>query len=352
MKTVTINNIEPRRDINGEIIDAHDGCMQFFEGRYYLYGTAYGTNDGYGTGNRYRVYSSPDLERWTSAGELLKRVPEGVYYRPYVVFNPYTRKYVLWYNWYPKLWDGQAGVATSDTPIGPFTIVNPNVHLSHPDPGDGSLFVDNDETGYYIYTALNEGGAVRVERLAPDYLAATGETSGILAMNTEAPVLFRRNDVYYALCGPRCAFCPEGSEVQVLTSASPLGPFVSKARSNINYRPHNGGAIAVTNQLWAVRSSSTNSIKTLPDGSEIKVPMIIRANNYPFISAQETWVARILTPVGPEFIWMADRWGSCPDGVKGHDFQFWSMPLQFGANGEILPVGKVAQWHMAWPNGN
>jgi len=52
---VKISNVEPRRDVQGNIIDAHDGCLQFFNGRFYLYGTAYGTNDGWGTANRYRV---------------------------------------------------------------------------------------------------------------------------------------------------------------------------------------------------------------------------------------------------------------------------------------------------------
>ena len=119
LQTVTINNIEPRRDVAGNIIDAHDGCLQFFAGRFYLYGTAYGTNDSSLALNcPFRVYSSPDLDRWTYEGELLKEQPTGVYTRPSVVFNPRTRKYVLWYNWFPKLWNGRAAAATSDSPVG------------------------------------------------------------------------------------------------------------------------------------------------------------------------------------------------------------------------------------------
>jgi hypothetical protein len=153
LQTVTINNIEPRRDVDGEIIDAHGGCLQFFRGRYYLYGTAFGTYESSLALNcPFRVYSSPDLERWTCEGELLKDQPTGVYTRPSVVFNPHTHKYVLWYNWFPKLWNGQTAAATSDTPVGPFTIVNPNVQVFGSRPGDGSLFADDDGTGYYIYT--------------------------------------------------------------------------------------------------------------------------------------------------------------------------------------------------------
>lgn len=60
-KTVTVDNAKPRRDVAGEIIDAHDGCLQFFNGRYHLYGTGYGKTAGYSINNRFRVYSSPDL---------------------------------------------------------------------------------------------------------------------------------------------------------------------------------------------------------------------------------------------------------------------------------------------------
>ena len=28
--SANISNLQPRRDINGEIIDAHDGCLEFF----------------------------------------------------------------------------------------------------------------------------------------------------------------------------------------------------------------------------------------------------------------------------------------------------------------------------------
>ena len=322
-QTVTINNIEPRRDVAGEIIDAHVGCLQFFEGRYYLYGTAFGTNkSSLDLNSPFRVYSSPDLERWTYEGELFKDQPRGFCYaRSCVVFNPHTHKYVLWYNWFPKLWNGQTGVATSDTPVGPFTIVNPNVHVSWSRsgdtnifgscPGDGSLFVDDDGTGYYIYTSMGDGYAVRVEHLKPDYLGPSGKTSDILAKGAEAPLLFRRNNLYYALCSPLCADCLEGSMVQVFTSTSPLGPFTP--RSIINRRSENGA---------------------------------------PIISAQESWVAKIPMVDEPIFIWMGDRWQSCPDGVKGHDFQFWSAPLKFSPDGDILPIENIGRWDITWAWGD
>ena len=307
-QTVTINNIEPRRDVAGEIIDAHGGCLQFFNGRFYLYGTAFGTNENSMARNcPFRVYSSPDLERWTYEGELLKERPDGVYFRPSLIFNAKTRKYVLWYNWFAKLWDGQVAVAVSDTPVGPFKIVNPDVHVLGSRPGDGSLFMDDDGAGYYIFTALGEGYAVRVERLTPDFLNVSGESSPILVKGGEAPVLFRRNNLYYALCGPLCPDCLNGSVVQVLTASSPLGPYTP--RSKINRQPE---------------------------------------SDTPIIPAQQSWVAKIPMAGEPLFVWVADRWGSCPDGIKGHDFQFWSAPLKFSPDGDILPVKNIGRWDITW----
>ncbi len=351
LETVIIDNVKPRRDVAGEIIDAHDGCLQRFNGRFYLYGTSYGNSDGF-TNNSFRVYSSPDLGKWTLEGELLKERPPGIYGRPYVVFNPNTRKYVLWYNWYPKLldnkagqWNGQAAVATSDTPTGPFKVANPNVPLSKSHPGDGSLFVDDDGKGYFIYTAIDEGYGVRVERLMPDYLGSTGEASSVLIFGAEAPVLFRRNNLYYALCGPRCAFCPEGSEVNVFISFSPMGPFYEAP--NINRHPESGGPTQWTQQTYTV---------DVPGGKFV-IPLTNNThhyqNNAPAISAQETWVAKIPTAGGQVFfIWMADHWGSASDGIKAHDFQFWSMPLKFNPDDTIQPIKNIAQWGITWSWGD
>jgi len=329
--------------VKGEIIDAHDGCLQFFDGRFYLYGTAYGKTDGY-TNNDFRVYSSPDIQHWTFAGTLLPNRPEAIYFRPSVVFNPKTRQYVLWYNWYSNAvqWVGHQGVAVSKTPVGPFAIVNPDVPLAHAGPGDGSLFVDDDGTGYLIYTSISEGYTVRVERLTPDYLKSAGESSAALAAGAEAPILFRRNKLYYALCGPRCTFCPQGSDVLVFMASSPLGPFVEAP--NINRHPKADAlTVHAAPQTMNVSGPAGTFVVQATNRSESHV-------NAPFIPAQETWVAKIHASAGQDiFIWLADRWQSTPDGLKGHDFQFWSSPLRFDPRNEaILPIEYVSGWDITW----
>lgn len=322
---VTIDNTKPRRDVDGKSIDAHDGCIQLFGSTFYWYGTAYGTNDGYSQSNQYCVYSSPDLKRWKLAGNLLENHPTGVYYRPCVIHNANTDKYVLWYNWYPKELGGQTGVAISDNPIGPFSIINSNIQLACSHPGDGSLFVDDDGTGYYIYSAIDDGHTARISRLTRDYLNVNGESSDVIATGVEAPLLFRRKNTYYAMVGELCVFCCEGAEAHVLASNSPLGPF--DPICNINRRPNSG--------LDQFIQPRTNQF-----GLPTKAPLI---------SGQQAWIAKI--PMGSEiaFIWMADLWGSAPDGVKGHDLQYWSPPLKFNAtNSSIAPIENVLQWDLNW----
>ena len=141
---------------------------------------------------------------------------------------------MLWYNWYPKLWDGRVGVATRDTPVGPFTIVHTRVPVEGADqhPGDGSLFVDDDGTGYFIYSTIGLDHAIRIERMTADFYSVTGEIGPILASGCEAPALFRHGDAYYALFDRTCCFCKGGSGARVLVASHPLGPWHQVANVN------------------------------------------------------------------------------------------------------------------------
>ena len=322
--SVTIDNVNPRRDTNGNIIDAHDGSLMYFGGKYYLYGTTYGSNNnGWVPSllNYYSSYSSTDLVTWKlDVSHLLINPPQGTYYRPYVIFNATTHKYVLWYNW--QTYDasgklvGNYGVATSDVPEGPFKIQNSKVSVTTPTPGDQGLFVDSDGAAYLIHTDYDSEGSptrgrIRIEKLSADYLNSTQEYYQIPADgDNEAPAMFKRDGTYYALFGSFCGFCSQGGTVQVWTASTPLGPYT--------YR---GG----------INGSISN----------------------PTIGAQQTHIAKIATTNGDVLIWMGDRWHSTPDvdinnvPIKGHDFQYWSPPLQFDASGNIIPLKWTDTWNVA-----
>lgn len=332
-RRAAINNALPRRDSRGKIIDAHDGMLEYFEGRYYLYGTRYGRTDRYQKTNRYVCYSSDDLTHWTYRGEILKNPPPRVYFRPYVKFNPKTRKYVVWYN---AGFENKDGVATADRPEGPFTIQNPHVRLKYSGlgTGDHGLFVDDDGTGYIVYSALNlhkmtptepaqvVNHRISVEKLSDDYLSTTGENSGFIAGNCESPSMFKRNGTYYVLTDNTCSFCAAGSGVRVYTAPAPLGPYTYRGNINIE-----GPSTDVSSTWTRPGTGRPNAI----------------------IKAQQTHVAVIPAKGGPVYIWMGDEWGSAPDKVKGHDLQYWSSPLHFDANGMIEQLRFEDYWNLALP---
>ena len=452
-QSITIDNSLPRLTTQGDTVDAHDGRLIQFGDTYYWYGTAYGTTNGFTTANNYVAYSSPDLQTWTFEGRLLPDQPEGVYYRPHVIRNAATGKYVLWYNWYPQLWDGQFGVATSDSPTGPFEIQNDDVEMARSAVGlgDFGLFVDDDSTAYISYNTI-QNHQVSIERLSDDYLSSTMDNGGIIAEHSEAGSQFKRNGKYYLLTDYTCCFCNYGSGARVYVSDHPTEGY--QLTNNINRypgqpaplmtdgntrgthyatlevndslprsvvlqylrprpmdrvlislftgnRPENCGDVsnprvhppidtpAFDLAYWdydhwetleiadSKRTSTalqqtlelrfpgveTYQLKITPRvGSDIDYLYVNeistgdteeKARAYitgqgirqaPIVPAQQAYVMALETTAGTEYIWIGDLWGSASDNVKGHDYPFWSAPLEFTAEGGILPIDWTDEW--------
>jgi hypothetical protein len=105
-------------DTDGNAVDAHDGRLRYFAGRYYWYGTAYrcgyalwdldGTYPvapGRHTFCGIAAYSSSDLMMWRDEGLLFDgstpywQAACGTgCFSPLVLFDPRRRRYVLWVN--------------------------------------------------------------------------------------------------------------------------------------------------------------------------------------------------------------------------------------------------------------
>ncbi len=432
-----INNAKPKTDDKGQPVDAHDGRVMKFGNKYYWYGTAYGKTNGFTQANTYVVYSSPNMKNWHFEGELIPEKTKGVYYRPNVVYNAKTKKYVLWYNWNPKLWDGQFGVALADSPTGPFKVLNENVTVKNSKYGVGDLgvFVDTDQKAYISYCTITDH-MVSVELLDENYTNSTLQSSEIVAKHCEAGAMFKKKDTYYLLTDYTCCFCTQGSGAQVFTSKNPLGPYIY--RQNINRFPgelsavlNNGvinenfyetisnkeyleiefeGKITLKNfdvyqftgnrngqcgevdnpilhdaivttsiklqyfyegewiDLQTFKTFKTENLSINKHTININKPIVaeririypsniadkqalllteisIKNANFrvfkcngnlgkPIIAAQQTFVM----PINNQLIWMGDLWGSASNGIKGHDYQYWSAPLQFYKNGLIKPL--------------
>lgn len=323
---VTISNINPRVDLDGDIIDAHDGNVLFDEntGLYMYYAAGYGECveppglngcsdwcDGCGCGFYYNhsvnLYTTPDLIHWTSHGNVMPlggSRPNAVLFSPKALYNARTKTYVLWMNFVPPY---NYAVATSPSPYGPFSVVSTTVALStqfgamynNSNVGDFSLFVDDDGAGYLLYSAHAH---CQIEPLTDDYLASawltTGRTSGVLPHGNEAPAMFKRGAVYYALVSDSCCFCGTGGQVQAFMSSSgPLGPYTYTGSITQGPNPFNGGGVSTSSQQTNVFA------------------------------------------VGNQLVWQGDRWQSAPAParLKGQDFTAMFV-LGFSDAGVPLPI--------------
>ena len=162
--------------------------------------------------------------------------PYGIYFRPKVVYNALTEKYVLWVNHLPDYNTplaayGYAGysVFTSSTPNGPFETVIEAAALSEGAAGDADIFVDDNGTdAYIVYNGWYNDHTLSIEKLNESFTDSLGAqyNSGAVSENKqEAPAMFKRNGYYYLLYGHTCCFCKEGSGAHVRVASDPMGPW-------------------------------------------------------------------------------------------------------------------------------
>ena len=123
------------RDNNGVHINAHGGGVMFHAGVYYWFGEHKIAGQA---GNLahvgVRVYSSRDLYNCQDEGVALavsadprSPIARGcILERPKVIFNPLTKKFVMWFHLEPKdagYTGSLSGVAVADHVTGPFRFV-------------------------------------------------------------------------------------------------------------------------------------------------------------------------------------------------------------------------------------
>ena len=325
---ISMSNVVERRDIHGFLMDAHDGkVVQWVPGGdYFWYAMEYGNVTegatgceqthkdaaGFRSDHNISIWQSPDLVSWTLVRReavLIADRPLGIYFRPKVLFNKKTGDYVMWVNWmeYPTPYSaGYYLSLTTRSPSGPFTIINRNISMTQQQPAifcDFDLLCDDDGKSYIIYTVWRPQGLPKqathmsVEQLSADHTSSAFKASpvftGPAANGDEAPVLFRRKGVVYAMFGHGCCFCAAGSGVNVFTAAHPLGPY----------------------------TKSSYDIGCENAGDNI-------GNCTSVVRAQQNCVFDVETTSGPQMIWTGDRWMSAPDHKKSHDMQTW-VPLSF-----------------------
>lgn len=228
-----------RFDVNGHAVDAHEGQIALFGDTYYFYGTSFSCGWAYWSNTRYcgfKAYSSPDLVHWTDHGYLFDaqsdywqsscRGPSGCF-RPHVIYNARTKRYVLWFNANQNSDSSGYHVFDSDAATGPFVErAAPKLAVSYVNGinGDENLFVNDDGTAYLVYTDWTHAGDIIVEQLDSTDESGTGRFVRLGLNRTEAPAMFKRGGRYYIVVSdPNCPYCTTGTAY--MTAPTPLGPW-------------------------------------------------------------------------------------------------------------------------------
>lgn len=265
-------------DVDGRYINAHGGGILSYAGKYYWFGE-HRPDKGFSTKVGVTCYSSTDLRNWKYEGvalEVTEKVGDDIergciMERPKVIYNEKTKKFVLWFHL--ELKDkgyeaARAGVAISDTPVGPYRYlgsgrVNPGLYPQNMSAEDRSivwnkedykewwtpewreavteglfvkrdlkegqmsrdmtLFVDEDGKAYHIYSS-EENLTLQIAELTDDYVKHSGKYIRIFpGGHNEAPALFKHGGEYWMITSGCTGWTP--NEARMFSAPSIWGPW-------------------------------------------------------------------------------------------------------------------------------
>ncbi|MHB1036872.1 MAG: discoidin domain-containing protein [Pirellulales bacterium] len=284
-------------DTKGEAIQAHGIGMLRVGNTYYWFGERRLDN---GPCRAIRCYASTDLAHWTFRNTVLSSqshpaLAEARCERPKVLYNPRTKKYVLWAHKENTrdYREARAVVAVCDTPDGNYAYVKDFRPFGN-ESRDCTLFADDDGAAYFISAARGNADLV-CYKLTADYLDVQSQSVMMKGVSREAPAVFKRNGLYYVITSGCTAFGPNSN--QYATARKITGPY---------------GPLSVlcSRKTW---------------------------NTY---CSQSAFVLPVAGSRATTFVFMADRW----KGWNLPDSRYVFLPLQFGEDGTIVPV----EWSDAW----
>ncbi|KAF2094605.1 hypothetical protein NA57DRAFT_80404 [Rhizodiscina lignyota] len=326
---VTLKPWKYRFDSDGNLLDAHDGKLYYFEEKYYLYGTAYNCGFRWRTANftspfcGFKSYSSTNMKVWKDEGFLFNAnttewqgrcAYEAACFRPKVLQNPKTKEYIMWMN------EGAAEYSyttfTSSHPTGPFVEkAQPVMAYARGSEsygnGDFGITIGPNGTGYIVYDTtpvVSTHGYLEisnitfgiVQELSDDYTSTkpnwmiTGNVN-----NIEAWDMFYRGGWWYLTFGHICGYCT-ATDTSYIKSKSPWGPWLEENR------------VRLTNTSCGGQNTMASQIPTNANSSGL----------------QDTWI------IG------SDLWtGDVNEGKAGLHWE----PLRFLPNGDIEPISCNAQ---------
>ncbi len=212
------------KDTDGNVIQAHGGCIIEHNGKYYWYGENKGADNCPGT-SRVDVigvscYSSDDLVNWKYEGLALKADkddpkspihPSKVAERPKVIYNEKNNNFVMWLHLDDASYTfGGVGTAVSDSPTGPFGLIaarQPN----RQDSRDMTIFKDTDGTAYLLHSK-DWNKTMNIARLNEDYTDVDGMYVSVMQdQEREAPAVCMHDGMYYMVTSGCTGWSPNSA---------------------------------------------------------------------------------------------------------------------------------------------
>lgn len=270
---------EPFPDTDGVHINAHGGNIikDSASGTYYWYGEHRGSKTDNSPQLGVAVYSSTDLRKWENRGIALPLLGAPgtpteagcTIERPKVVYCPNTGKYVMWFHNELKghgYGAAFAGVAQSDTPVGPFKLirsqrVNPGCYpegtpdeikrkrwandmkwwtpewYAAIDSGmfvrrdlyggqmarDMTVYVDDDGKAYHVYSS-EDNLTIQIAELDSTYTCHTGRYVRVSpGGHNEAPAIFKHDGIYWMITSGCTGWAP--NEARLHRATTIMGPW-------------------------------------------------------------------------------------------------------------------------------
>ncbi|QCR23033.1 glycoside hydrolase family 43 protein [Pontibacter sp. SGAir0037] len=267
--------------VQAENIPLADPTIFYHEGTYYLYGTVEG-----GANEGFFVYTSSDMKTW----EGPKGIKEGYalkkgdaygskgFWAPQVFYT--GGKFYMAYTA-----DENIAIATSNSPLGPFTQAEKAPLAAPVKQIDPFVFIDADGKKYLYHVRLTNGNRIFVAEMTDDFSAIKQETlrECISAQEpwentvqaewpvTEGPSILRQGKLYYLVYTANDFRNPDYA-VGYATSTSPLGPWekqkdspiLSKAAIGINGTGHGDFFTDKKGQLYYVFHTHYSDTKVGP----------------------------------------------------------------------------------------
>lgn len=326
------------KDTDGNHINCHGGgILKGSDGIYYWYGEHRGYNKAPQEG--VACYTSKDLKNWENRGIVMQVSDEpdaiiergSTIERPKVIYNPKTRKYVMWFHHELKgkgYTAAHAAVAVADNPLGPFTVlksdrVNPgklpmNLKKSQkPDKKalemewwtpewfteienglftfrdleggqmsrDMTLYVDDDGRAYHIYSS-EDNLTLQIAELDKTYTKHTGKYIRIFpGGHNEAPTIFKKDGRYWMITSGCTGWAP--NEARMMWADNIMGEWHKMENpcrgpeSEITFRGQgtsvfkNGDELIFMADIW--------NPENLSDSRHLWLPISFDGDNMPVI---------------------------------------------------------------------